>query len=71
MATILSSFDQLVNPSTQKAVNNAAANYGTSSVTLVWANENTDDAPIYDVIDTENEDYMCSIDTDGDVIFEK
>jgi hypothetical protein len=67
---ISSSFDHLVQPSTQQAIENAAVNHGAESVSLIWANENTDDGPIYDMYD-ENEYYIASIDTDGDVVFDR
>ncbi len=68
---ISSSFDHLVNPSTQQAIENAAVNSGAESVSLVWANENTDFAPCYDVYDAETGEYIFSIDTDGDVVYDK
>lgn len=67
---ILSSFDHLVNVSTQQAIENAAANAGFEEAHLVWTNENSDDPPVYDVYD-ENEYYQFSIDTDGDVTFDR
>ena len=70
MMKILSSFEQMVLPSTQQAIENAAANCGAEQITLKWANENSDERPIYDAYD-ENESLVFSIDTDQDVIFER
>lgn len=67
---IYSDFDHLVQPSTQQAIENAATNQGAESVTLKWTNENTNEAPVYDMYD-ENENYFASIDTDGDVVFDR
>ena len=68
---ILSSFDRLIAPSTQQAIENGCANAGIDSAELRWTNENTDQSPIYDVYDLATEEYSFSIDTDGDVIFER
>ena len=69
---ILSSFDQLVNPSTQQAIENGCANIGgIDAVKLHWANENTDNQPIYDVYDEETGEYLFSIDTYNDETFSK
>ena len=72
---IYSPFYHLVNPSTQQEIINGAINYGgVSAVTLVWTNENTDFAPTYDVYDEsapEDEGYLFSIDSDGDVIYDR
>ena len=38
-------------------------------VVISVSNDNTDDAPCYDVY-TLNQNYLFSIDTDGDVIYE-
>lgn len=69
---ILSSFDQLVNVSTQQKIEESCANIGgVESVYLEWANENTGDAPIYDVYKEMSEFYLFSIDTDTDTTFER
>lgn len=70
MVRISSTFEQLVMPSTQQAIQNAAANCGANEIRLTWANENTDEAPIYDAYD-EDGNYLFSIDTDNDVTFER
>lgn len=62
----------MVTPSTQQAIENSAANAGVDSVTLVWVNENTDNAPCYDMYETgSDQNYIGSIDTDGDVIYDR
>lgn len=70
---ISSNFEQIVNPSTQQAIENACANIGgIDSVMLTWANENSDNDPIYDVHNADgNEEYLFSIDTDADAIYNK
>ncbi len=68
---IQSNFDHVISPSTQQAIENGCANAGIDSAIVGWANENTDDAPIYEVYDAENEQYSFSIDTDGDVVFSR
>jgi hypothetical protein len=69
---IQSSFDHLVQPSTQQAIENSCVNYGgIDSVRLTWVNENTNDSPVYDVYNSEDDIYLFSIDTDGDVTFER
>jgi hypothetical protein len=67
---ILSDFDHLVHPSTQQAIERAAINFGAESVSLVWTNENTDYAPCYDVYN-EDDEYIFSIDTEDDIIYER
>lgn len=67
---ISSTFDQIIPASTQQAIENASASAGNDEARISWANENTDEAPIYDVYD-ENDNYVFSIDTDGNVIFER
>ncbi len=68
---ITSSFDITINPSTQQAIENGCANAGIDSALVGWANMHTDDLPIFDVYDAENEEYSFSIDTDGDVVFSR
>ena len=58
-----------INPSAQNAIRNAAANCGVSAVVATHVDQ-TDDNHIFDIYD-EEENYLFSIDTDGDVIFEK
>ena len=70
MMKILSSFEHMVLPSTQQAIENAAANCGAEQITLKWANENCPETPIYDAYD-ENENLVFSVDTDKDVVFER
>lgn len=67
---IYSNFEHLVAPSTQEAIDQACVNCGAKKANLRWANENTDDEQIYDVYD-ERGVYVFSIDTDGDVIFDR
>lgn len=62
----------MVPVSTQQAISNAAANCGVDRVRLVWANENTDFAPCYDVYEEDSdENYLFSIDSDGDVVYDR
>ncbi len=68
---IASSFDHIISPATQQAIENGCANAGIDSASVRWANENSDHSPIYDVYNAENEEYSFSIDTDGNVIFER
>jgi len=68
---IASSFDHIISPATQQAIENGCTNAGIDSAFVRWANENSDHSPIYDVYDSENEEYSFSIDTDGNVIFER
>lgn len=70
MARIFNNSNYTLSPSAQQAIQNACANAGIGDVTCKHTNENTDDAPIFDVYD-ETETYHFSIDTDGDVIFER
>ena len=56
-------------PSTQNAVRNSASNCGVSGVVATHVDQ-TGDNHIFDIYD-ENENYLFSIDTDGDVIFER
>lgn len=70
---ISSNFEQLVNPSTLQAIENACANIGgIDSVILTWTNENSDNDPIYDAHNDDGyEEYLFSIDTAADVIYDK
>lgn len=56
----------------QQAVRNGAINAGIDANAGVIAKHiyNNDDAQIFDIYDTD-ENYVFSIDTDGNVIFEK
>lgn len=59
------------NVSTQEAIQNAVTNMGfAGDVVLVITNDHEDYDPIYDVYDLQ-QNYLFSIDTDGDVIFER
>jgi len=71
MARIFNNSNYTLSPSAQQAIQNACANAGIGDVTCKHTNENTDDAPIFDVYDEETETYHFSIETDGDVIFER
>lgn len=66
---IYSDFDQLINPSTQQAIRNAAVNAEMQEANVRFRNPHGDPANLLDVYD-ENGNYRFSIDTDGDVIFE-
>ena len=66
----------VMQPSTQQAVRNGAANAGLSAVVAVHVTQTGDNHifDIYSVVDEENHsksEYSFSIDTDGDVIFER
>ena len=70
MLTINNNSAYTLSTSAQQAIRNGAANAGAESVTAIHSNGNTDDAPIFDIYG-QDENYLFSIDTDGDVIFEK
>lgn len=70
--TIQNNSDHILQVSSQQAIENAAVNAGIDNVIAVRTNENEDsEQPIYDIYDEEAETYQFSIDTDGDVIFER
>lgn len=57
--------------STQQAIKQAVANMGfLGDVVLKITNDNSDYSPVYDVYDLQS-NYLFSIDTDGDVVFER
>ena len=65
-----------MNASTQQAVRNGAASAGLNAVVAVHVDQTGDDHifDIYSVVDDEDQsknEYSFSIDTDGDVIFER
>jgi hypothetical protein len=69
MATITNNTNKTFSHSAQQAIRNAAANCGVDEVTTsVNSNDGNNDT-LFDLYDT-NENYLFSIDTDGDVIFE-
>jgi len=55
--------------STQKAIKNAAANLGVSEVHATHVSQDCDNH-IFDIYD-HNENYLFSINTDGNVIFDR
>ena len=59
----------ILHPSTQQAIQNACANADIDNVVAVYQYSNEDNH-IFDIYD-EDENYQFSIDTDGDIIFEK
>lgn len=60
-----------LNKSTVKAIEvYHAEKIGIGDVVLTHTNDNTDEAPIYDVWSL-SQNYLFSIDTDCDVIFER
>lgn len=68
--SIFSNFPQIVSPSTQNAIEKAAACAGAEDVHLTWTNANSDEEPVYDAYD-DDDNYLFSIDTDGDVVHQK
>ena len=70
---ISSSFDHLVQPYTQQAIENAVANYGgVDAATLVWVNESTDCHPCYDIYNADGEEeYLFSIDSESNQTYER
>lgn len=69
--SILNESAYILQPSAQQAIKNACANSGTESDTVVaeFAYTN-DDNPIFDIKE-ENGNYLFSIDTATDKIFDK
>jgi len=56
-------------PSTQIAIRNAAANVGVSESHATHVSQDCDNH-IFDIYD-HNKNYLFSIDTDGDVVFDR
>ncbi len=64
MVKIINNTDNTLQPSAQSKIRDAAANMGISEV-IVGGNDG-----VFDLYD-QYENYLFSIDTDGDIIFEK
>ena len=69
MATITNNTQYTFSPSAQQAIRNAAANVGVDEVTTSVNPTDGNNGTLFDLYDV-NENYLFSIDTDGDVIFE-
>ena len=69
MATILNETAMTLSVSEQQTIRNAAASAGVDIVQIEFAYSN-DDNPVFDVNDEEG-NYLFSLDTDGDIVFNK
>mgnify|MGYP003511280795 CR=1 FL=1 len=69
MATIKNNTQYTLSPSAQQAINNAAANCGVDEVVTGTHPNDFNNGTLFQLFDTED-NYLFSIDTDGDVIFE-
>lgn len=69
MATIQNSTAYTFSPATQQAVRNAAANLGLDEVVVGVHPNDGNNGTLFQIFDTDD-NYLFSIDTDGDVIFE-
>ena len=72
MVSIFNPYDYTFSPTALAAIRNSIPNgiVAVHKVIAICSNPPNDDAPIFDIYD-EEENYLFSIDTDGDVIFEK
>jgi len=69
MATIKNNTQYTFSPSAQQAIKNAAANIGVDEVVTSVHPNDGNNGTLFQLFDTED-NYLFSIDTDGDVIFE-
>ena len=73
MVSIFNPYDYTFSPTALAAIRNSIPNgiVAVHKAVAVYSNfRDNDAAPIFDIYD-EEENYLFSIDTDGDVIFEK
>ncbi len=69
MATITNNTQYTFSPSAQQAIRNAAANCGVDEVVAGIHPNDGHNGTMFQLFDTED-NYLFSVDTDGDVIFE-
>ena len=70
MATIFNSTKYTFSPSAQQAISNAAANMGIDEVNTGINSGDGNNGTLFDLYDNDD-NYLFSIDTDGDVIWER